>query len=697
MYRPSILSQAVLMALMVPLAAAQAEVSVKGTVANRTAIFVDSGQTIGEAKTMLDRSSGHDGGDLLMFENALRLFLDGDLTDKASWHAELNLIYDTEGVNNDWRGHKNYSQYDYLRELYVDTALAGWTMRLGKQQVVWGTADGIKLLDVINPTDYRHFAQDTMEESRIPVWMANVERNMGAAGSVQLIASQAEPNVIPGLDKDGDHGHPFIMQGVDAITGQVNGFLNIVPALAGVAQTFTNAAGPFFGSPAGLVPFAGLTVDGFASGSWAPTGPGGTFEPNPGGMPGRFILNDLAQNGLQSGDPNANNNVTRVLNVTGAAPTDVVWNVSRPTAAFDHMPNATFATFNTFSAMRPSGGSARSRYKVDHPDWENLNYGFRYKNKTAGGFNYSLNYLYQYDPNPYIDLSWHDATTGERLQVQRAPNRPFGPFAVPDTSRSLSASEVPTSADGLNNVNILLKNAKGEYYGAYDPVTLGPNSNTNPVELRFTEKLQRIHNIGASFDYALDTEALGPVVLRGEFLYQKDVMQPIIDKRLIGIGDLANGLVMEKSDFFKYVIGADVTVLTNMMVSFQFIQFINLDYVDQGRRCTTQAGNTFDCSRYTGDFPTLNVTNSLRAAEEFKEFYSLFFSKPFGAAQEHRWNNITIYEENGGWWNRLDVEYSIRDNLILTGAWNQYWGDFDTQFGQMEKSSSLQIGLKLIF
>jgi hypothetical protein len=43
------------------------------------------------------------------------------------------------------------------------------------------------------------------------------------------------------------------------------------------------------------------------------------------------------------------------------------------------------------------------------------------------------------------------------------------------------------------------------------------------------------------------------------------------------------------------------------------------------------------------------------------------------------------------------VEYSVTDNFIVSAAWNQYWGDFDTQFGQMKESSNLGIGLKYIF
>jgi hypothetical protein len=724
MFKRTVISQAVILALAFPLAA-QAEVSVSGYLRNQTSIFVNDGQTIGEADSMLDRS-GHDAGDLMMFENTGKLFVNGDLGSVGTWHAELQAIYDTEGVNSDWKGHKAYTQYDWFRELYADIEAAGWQFRLGKQQVVWGTADGIKLLDIINPTDYRHFAQDTMEDSRIPVFMINAERNMGDAGSVQFILSEARANVIPGLNENGDHGHPFTMKGVDAITGEVNGFLNITPALANTAQNFNLAAqlGAFTGgvaNPAGLLPFAGLTVDGFARNVWDVTNPGlinpvapGCAPPAPNCMPGRYLLNDIAQNGLR--DPATGvsitpggNYVTNQMPVSGEGFFDVGWDPKDRTSAFEHMPNATFATFNTFAGS-DFGQSARARYVRDYADewdeFEGPNFGFRYRNKTEGGFRYSLNYLYNYDPNPYIDLSWHDARTGEKLKVQRAQGAP-GPFpgtVVPNLATDVDRSDVPKDlsipANALLNPTILLRNNAGQYYGAVDPTfgMMGPDAhNTNPVELRFTEKLQRVHNIGASFAYALDTEFLGPIVFRGEFLYQKDTKQPVVDNLLLGIGDLANGLRMEEADMFKYVLGADITVLTNMMVSFQFIQFWNLDFVDDNDSCRTQTGIRFDCSRYTGDFPTLNPTNGLRKGEEAKEFYSLFFSKPFGAAQEHRWNNITIYEENGGWWNRFDVEYSVTDNLFLMGAWNQYWGDEDTQFGQMDKSSNLQAGVKFLF
>lgn len=62
-----------------------------------------------------------------------------------------------------------------LREAYIDTEIGSTFLRLGKQQVVWGQADGLKVLDVINPQSFREFILDDFDESRIPLWMVNAE------------------------------------------------------------------------------------------------------------------------------------------------------------------------------------------------------------------------------------------------------------------------------------------------------------------------------------------------------------------------------------------------------------------------------------------------------------------------------------------------------------------------------------------
>jgi hypothetical protein len=212
--------------------------------------------------------------------------------------------------------------------------------------------------------------------------------------------------------------------------------------------------------------------------------------------------------------------------------------------------------------------------------------------------------------------------------------------------------------------------------------------------------MKRAHNIGGSFDTAIETAEFGPVVIRGEGLYQKDVYTPVFDRGLLAIGDLPGALTMRKGDRMKFVLGADITVMTNMMVSAQIIQDRNLDYFDNnvdydGTTCTVADGA--NCGVYTGDFATMHMSNGFNKAEENKEFYSLFFSKPFGASGEHRWNNILMLEENGGKWNRLDAEFSIDDDTQATVEYNKYWGNENTQFGQLAAASNIQVGIKYSF
>ncbi|HOP17818.1 MAG TPA: RNA polymerase-associated protein rapA, partial [Gammaproteobacteria bacterium] len=145
MFVKSPLGMAIASLLIAPLCA-QAEVEVSAELKNETAFFTKSGQVTGKPVGMLDNRE-HDAGDLMKFENSARIFINGDLGERSSWHVELRPVYDTEGVNG-YQGHKSYTQNDYLREAYIDTKVSDWYLRLGKQQVVWGTADGIKLLDI---------------------------------------------------------------------------------------------------------------------------------------------------------------------------------------------------------------------------------------------------------------------------------------------------------------------------------------------------------------------------------------------------------------------------------------------------------------------------------------------------------------------------------------------------------------------
>jgi len=68
-----------------------------------------------------------------------------------------------------------------LREVFIDFEVGDTFLRLGKQQVVWGQADGLKVLDVLNPQSFREFILDDFDDSRIPLWTANAEIPVGDA------------------------------------------------------------------------------------------------------------------------------------------------------------------------------------------------------------------------------------------------------------------------------------------------------------------------------------------------------------------------------------------------------------------------------------------------------------------------------------------------------------------------------------
>jgi hypothetical protein len=62
-----------------------------------------------------------------------------------------------------------------VRECYVDWKIKNHYLTIGKQQIVWGKADGLKVLDVVNPTNFREFLLDDFDNSRIPLWSVKTD------------------------------------------------------------------------------------------------------------------------------------------------------------------------------------------------------------------------------------------------------------------------------------------------------------------------------------------------------------------------------------------------------------------------------------------------------------------------------------------------------------------------------------------
>jgi hypothetical protein len=263
-------------------------------------------------------------------------------------------------------------------------------------------------------------------------------------------------------------------------------------------------------------------------------------------------------------------------------------------SAFEYMDTTTFRTFDAFV-------NAKSQYVYNMPENKDLDIAFRFKDSTTDGVNYSLNASYNYDKNPIIDLSWR-GDSGQKLTVhevktgytaQGARQAVDGTQAYSRTT--LQLVDVPNAtqlaADSSNDVGLYNTTAGGVYSGA--------TGSAGAATLQFSQEVKRVKQIGGSFDTAIETAELGPVVIRGEVLYTKDGYSPVMNKDKLSYGDLVGALQMVKADRFKFVLGADITALTNMMISAQFIQDSNLDFVDNG-------------NNYTTDYATMHLSNGFK-------------------------------------------------------------------------------------
>jgi hypothetical protein len=98
-------------------------------------------------------------------------------------------IYDIRGSYSDAfsNADKPFGKSEHkLREAFVDLVLPPFSLRLGRQQVVWGETDNFRALDVINPLDLTwHWARESWEDIRIPLWMARGIYDVGKFGPLE--------------------------------------------------------------------------------------------------------------------------------------------------------------------------------------------------------------------------------------------------------------------------------------------------------------------------------------------------------------------------------------------------------------------------------------------------------------------------------------------------------------------------------
>lgn len=73
-----------------------------------------------------------------------------------------------------------------IRELYFDISADKWDARLGKQYIVWGVLEGVRIVDEMNPMDFRELILPDLLDYRISLWSTKVDY-YSSIGDIQLV------------------------------------------------------------------------------------------------------------------------------------------------------------------------------------------------------------------------------------------------------------------------------------------------------------------------------------------------------------------------------------------------------------------------------------------------------------------------------------------------------------------------------
>ncbi|MEF2230777.1 MAG: DUF1302 family protein [Pseudodesulfovibrio sp.] len=118
------------------------------------------------------------------------------LTAEADWDEVYASVSVDAEKNWKIKGQKALS----LHEMWAEHVGEGWDVRLGRQTIIWGRADGVQITDVICPPDYTESITRDLDEIRVPVEAAKV-RLLGSAMDVEMIWIPVfQSATLPGRD-----------------------------------------------------------------------------------------------------------------------------------------------------------------------------------------------------------------------------------------------------------------------------------------------------------------------------------------------------------------------------------------------------------------------------------------------------------------------------------------------------------------
>jgi len=127
-----------------------------GTLRGEVALRTDPPRALSKERNLVQLRTVAAGAGPIAVTVAVRGFYDAayDLTDR--YPKEVEHALGSEGT---------------LREAFLEWSREALSIRVGKQQVVWGEAFGRFLTDIVVPKDLREFILPDFEYIRIPLWM----------------------------------------------------------------------------------------------------------------------------------------------------------------------------------------------------------------------------------------------------------------------------------------------------------------------------------------------------------------------------------------------------------------------------------------------------------------------------------------------------------------------------------------------
>jgi len=145
-----------------------------GYLKQETSVGLDTFNEVTKFKEILSLSGEYKVSPEFTFFTSVRGWYDA----VYDWYAKYDSAQDQMG---------HVQRTDWLRDCYLDYIRGPWFLRLGKQQVAWGQADGISVLDRVNPFDLTEYWLPDMADIRIPLWMVNINYSPKLNSNLQFL------------------------------------------------------------------------------------------------------------------------------------------------------------------------------------------------------------------------------------------------------------------------------------------------------------------------------------------------------------------------------------------------------------------------------------------------------------------------------------------------------------------------------